>query len=473
MEEEEGGAGVGIGVPHLSGTPSAAAAAAAAAAASGLGSAGVTTPITATPATATAMTPYSGIPPDSLWEEEKNRSRVKVDLGTWVYPRVPFPYFFECGSGLVGARDREDEKERRERERDERERAEKEMRERGKREGEKEKEKEQEEGEIEEVTVKEEEESKENEKAKDKGIASFKPASPIRLPEPALPPPPPLNSEPPQPSIDIETRTTIIIPSGFIPAEKPLRPQLWGGGAFAPGRPPRPSNPNAIAAKSKHHRHTSSKLNALTGLHVLAGSRRARKTRRVYTDDSDILLCAIHAGWITWSGAWRAKERGRDVKLDIRVIRVAGAGNRNIFARGVYGVTRPGSGHSMFGHGSDGGGDPPMIREEMIGRFTGGFGERCFHVLGKMGRMVGEGVVGAEGEEGMEDGESIGEYDYDDPEDDGRSLVSGGWGTGHDGSAIEIVNVQFVEVGCIFYFSFRCSFGLTDVSFMPTARHGT
>ena len=35
---------------------------------------------------------------------------------------------------------------------------------------------------------------------------------------------------------------------------------------------------------------------------------------------------------------------------------------------------------------------------------------------------------------------------FDDPEDDGRALVSGAWGTGHDGSGIEIVGVEFVEV---------------------------
>jgi hypothetical protein len=34
----------------------------------------------------------------------------------------------------------------------------------------------------------------------------------------------------------------------------------------------------------------------------------------------------------------------------------------------------------------------------------------------------------------------------DDEDDDGRGLVSASWGTGHDGSAIEILNVQFVEV---------------------------
>lgn len=368
-----------------------------------------------------------GYAPADTWEEEKNRARVKVDLGTWVYPRVPFPYFFDLGAGLVGLREREEERERRERERGEREREflerEKERRERRER-----AKKEREEGEI-------VEDEKEKEKEKEE-------VKPLVIP-PVLPPPPPLMSDAAQPLVDMETRVSILIPFGFIPTEKPLRPQLWGGGAFTPGRPPRPTHPAGSKSKFRHHRHTSSKgINALTGLHVLAGSRRAKKTRRVYTDDSDVFLCAVHAGWITWSGAWRARERRRDVRVDLRVIRVAGAGAGNIFASGVGGAhcREREAGVGVF---EGGGGDPEMVREEMIGRFTGGFGERCFNEAGKFGRMVGE-----EEGEGEEDGEEDG-FVWDDPEDDGRSLVSGGWGTGHDGSAIEIVNVQFVEV-CVF-----------------------
>lgn len=361
------------------------------------------------------------------WEEEKNRSKVRVDLGTWVYPRVPFPYFFDLGAGLVGLKEREDERERREKERVEREKVflerEKERKERREREKKEREErervkKEREEGEI-------VEDDKEREKEKEE----MKPQSePVLLPQPPVLPPS-LIPDPAQPLVDMETRATIVIPCGFIPAEKPLRPQLWGGGAFAPGRPPRPTP--VSKAKSKHHRHTSSKgFNALTGLHVLGGSRRSRKTRRVYTDDSDVFLCAIHAGWMTWSGAWKAKERGRDIRVDLRVIRVAGAGTNNIFAKGVGGYD------CGVYDGGGVGGDPEMVREEMIGRFTGGFGERCFNEFGKFGRMVGE------------DEDEDEDFGLDDPEDDGRSLVSGGWGSGHDGSAIEILNVQFVEVGC-------------------------
>ncbi|KJA23500.1 hypothetical protein HYPSUDRAFT_137482, partial [Hypholoma sublateritium FD-334 SS-4] len=157
--------------------------------------------------------------------------------------------------------------------------------------------------------------------------------------------------------------------------------------------------------------------------------------RRVYTDDSDIFLCAVHSGWLTWSGARKARARGRDLRIDVRVIRCAGASAASLFARGV-GVGGDGSSAKAAG-------DPEVVREEIVGRFVGGYGERCFNPLGQSGRIAGE-----EGDEfglGLDgpDGEML---TFDDPEDDGRTLVSAAWGTGHDGSAIEIVGVEFVEV---------------------------
>lgn len=421
--------------------------------------------------------------------ESGNRARVRVDLGTWVYPRLPFPYFFELGSGLVGMKDREDERERRERDRLERERVQaerdkrdREERERVKRERERrEKEREEkerkereekerkereekekaemkdavakmEEGEIDEEEEKKEESSqvKEPEKEKEAENARVedkekeretererdktpqplpKVESPIRVPEPPRP-------EPPQPSIDMETRATIIIPCGFIPTEKPLKPSLWGGGAFVPlGQSNPPRRRSAIPpGKSKHRPSSSKQFNLLTDMYA-RGKRNTRSTRRVYTDDSDIFLCAIHSGWLTWSGAKKARERGRDLRVEVRVIRCAGSGASNIFARGIGGLGQNKSVNE--------GGDPSMIREEMIGRFMGGFGEKCFNPLGRSGRMVRE-----ELDEFEEEEDAAG---VDDPEDDGRALVSGAWGTGHDGSAIEIVGVEFVEVSWVLF----------------------
>ena len=44
-----------------------------------------------------------------------------------------------------------------------------------------------------------------------------------------------------------------------------------------------------------------------------------------------------------------------------------------------------------------------------------------------------------------------------DPEDDGRGFFSAGWGNGHEGAGIEILDVAFVKVGrmvLLFFFHF-------------------
>jgi hypothetical protein len=194
------------------------------------------------------------------WEEwraeadgESRRAKVRVDLGTWVYPRVPFPYFFELGAGLVAGKEREEERARVVREEEERvlEEKEKERKEREEKEKEKEKEQEQEEkkqevvadtkmeeGEIEEdVSVKKESTVVEN---KLEEVTTTSPNEKVKINNtPPLPAPPaaaatmqdlPSPEPPQQPLLDLETRTTILIPSGYIPTEKPLRLRLWGGG---------------------------------------------------------------------------------------------------------------------------------------------------------------------------------------------------------------------------------------------------
>jgi hypothetical protein len=142
------------------------------------------------------------------------------------------------------------------------------------------------------------------------------------------------------------------------------------------------------------------------------------------------------------------------------VLRCAGAGAGSVFARGVGVFERAAA-------AAGGGGDSPpppssFVREELVGRFVGGYGERCFNPLGWSGgvtKAMGEEGADGEEEEAAEGGGGSSmrldlEVDgmaFDDPEDDGRGLVSAAWGTGHDGSAIEIVGVEFVEVS---FFSF-------------------
>jgi hypothetical protein len=416
---------------------------------------------------------------DIAIEEESrswNRARVGVHLGTFVFPRLPFPYFFELGSGLVGVKEREEERERAEKEGEENERREKEEREKEKAEDEKkangEKEKVDadniamkiEEGEIVEKEVDEKEIDKTSDT--DRGIEiqlqkndskdililiQGKNDSPQHQQDPQLPQPP---------LLDIETRTTIIIPTGYIPVDKPLRPKLWGGGGFDPRPRPPPlrmkrSKNGGLNGKGRHQqqpqlqsRPSSTKPSLLSAsantslnssasssssnnpaLPISSSKTRTRRPRRIYTDDSDIFLCAIHSGWVTWSGARKARLKGRDMRIEVRMMRCAGVGG------GIESLSDSGEGESERG-----------VKEEMIGRFVGGYGERCFNPLGKSGRVAGEEGDGGGGGEEEEEEEEEGGLMLDDPDDDGRSLVSAAWGSGHDGSAIEIVNVEFVDV---------------------------
>jgi hypothetical protein len=87
-----------------------------------------------------------------------------------------------------------------------------------------------------------------------------------------------------------------------------------------------------------------------------------RRRRWVYMDDSDLFLCALHSGWVKWSGAWAAHAQGKDVRLDLRVLKCAGVPGGARWIESVVG------------------------REDMAGRFLGGWGERCFNEAGKVQR---------------------------------------------------------------------------------------
>lgn len=103
----------------------------------------------------------------------------------------------------------------------------------------------------------------------------------------------------------------------------------------------------------------------------------------MYTDDSDMVLCVLHAGFIDMVGMRKAKEDKCDLKIEVR-----------------------------------------LTKE---GRFIGGFGAA---------------VPGAESAEDVFDG---------------RKMLSGGWGNGHDGAGMEILAVQVVPV-CIYAHRSRLCF---------------
>jgi hypothetical protein len=186
--------------------------------------------------------------------------------------------------------------------------------------------------------------------------------------------------------LDEETTVTVIIPSACIPISKPSRPRIWGGGSVSHSLPSqaRRSDPHSVDATDRR------------GFH-----------RRVYTDDSDIFLCALHSGYISWSLSAQARRNRLDLKVDIRIIRTT-----------VDDSPRKSTPRDL------------PVTEEVIGRFLGGYGER---------------YIGLKHDDDREDGELISDPESsEDEDDDGRSLMSCAWGSTHDGSGIEILGAEFI-----------------------------
>ncbi|KAJ7504224.1 hypothetical protein B0H11DRAFT_508060 [Mycena galericulata] len=381
----------------------------------------------------------------------------------------------------------------------------------------------------------------------------------------------------------LDTRATILIPAAHLPSARThAHTRIWGGGL--PGAGPglsvralplsvpaegrgheRGLSGEAVRAGHGHERHASgshrpSNLNpnatlsgfsnegigsvggigvAGVGVGVGAG---APDPRRLYTDDSHPLGAAVHAGRIRWSHIARARREGRDVRVEVRVVRVLGKGKGG----DEYSVWGAGAGAGAGRHGEvrgrkEGRGTPLPTKEkesgkdgsakdkekdasvkesgrenaagtggatEAIGRFLGGWGARCTRSWGDLLHVSGsEGPVSDSNEkerdvsnekekekngkrEERKDAptntdstsadsanadtdvdsaavkikvkveaqqidvadasardaanvEVVGEGD--DPTDDGRGLLSAGWGAGHDGSAFEVLGVWVGE----------------------------
>jgi hypothetical protein len=184
-----------------------------------------------------------------------------------------------------------------------------------------------------------------------------------------------------KPSPRKETRVTIVIPSGFLP-EAGLKRGLVSERAGSDGESPGRSRAR-IWGGGLVHGH---------GDAVMGGGPKERdapkeREKRVYTDDSDLLLCAVHCGLVSWAEVRRARARGEDVRVEVRVL-------------------------------------------EGWRKFVGGWGA----------------AYGRKRRSRKREREEEGEED-----EDGRKLMSAGWGSGHDGAAIEILKVDFVKVrfGCV------------------------
>ncbi|KAI0331683.1 hypothetical protein GY45DRAFT_1248347 [Cubamyces sp. BRFM 1775] len=132
-----------------------------------------------------------------------------------------------------------------------------------------------------------------------------------RTPFPFLDFPGPIN-ETGAPSDPVDIRATIYIPSSFIPSHRPARPRIWGGGLI-PAVPPLTGGQRQLVQQ-------------FSGGHPGYGRpepMEIRDGRRVYTDDSDLFLCALHSGWVSWSMARRARRERKDLRLEVRLTREA------------------------------------------------------------------------------------------------------------------------------------------------------
>ncbi|KAJ7759083.1 hypothetical protein B0H16DRAFT_1885028 [Mycena metata] len=266
------------------------------------------------------------------------------------------------------------------------------------------------------------------------------------------------------------------------------------------------SNAHNRADSNSNSHNPSSDSTANTNTHTHAArapytfARRAPSPpphrRRIYTDDSDPLQAAVHAGKVRWSALIRARREGRDVG-------VLGAGGELFFGAGTTAATSAAGskkekerekalGQAGLGVGVPGGvkdkdkerekekeKDKEREREkdvpltEVVGRFMGGWGARCVKGWADLRRAAPfEGVSASIGTEkkkekekgkagvekrskenarqakdgqkpldGIEEEGGEVEVEVDDPLDDGRGLLSAGWGAGHAGSAFEVLAV--------------------------------
>ena len=241
---------------------------------------------------------------------EQMVSESPVNLGTFVFPRTPFPYFFPSR--------RESESRR--------------------------------------TTI-------ENEPI----ITS--PSSLKRRREPELPE---LRDRP--------THVTILIPFAHLPSAlpSPSKPRVWGGALITVNDPYFAGTP--------------------FGMYVP----RAPHSRRVYTDDSDIALVALHTGRVSWSGMKRARAAKLDLKVTLSLCRDVGryVGSRGAVAEGT------------------------LMDNLSVDRGL-------------------KSLLKGKGEEIKDDDENV----------KGWSMLTGTWDSGHDGSGIEVLNAEWIPVRVLYSYS--------------------
>lgn len=234
-------------------------------------------------------------------------SEPPVHLGTFIFPRTPFPYFFPSPSDSLLAAQRSRRASERERGR------------------------------------------------------------PRREPEPPLP--------------ERETHVTILVPAAYLPStrQRDNRPRIWGGGTADRG----------IASGVPQDRYSYYRFTP------------PQPSRRVYTDDSDLVLCALHTGRISWNGIQSARSAHLDLELRLRVLRDVG--------------------HYVGGPGA-------VVRGDARGYASSSSEQELDLGLEKLLKSLGRTFNVREVGEEM------------------SWLQSASWESGHDGSGIEVLGAEWVPV---------------------------
>ncbi|KAL5492341.1 hypothetical protein ACEPAI_3788 [Sanghuangporus weigelae] len=176
---------------------------------------------------------------------------------------------------------------------------------------------------------------------------------------------------------DRPTHVTILVPFAHLPSSLPTdgRPRIWGG---APLSIPNPWVPYVNYMPRSH----------------------GANARRIYTDDSDIVLCALHSGRISWAGLKRARAAGLDLSVRLALHRDVG---RYI------------GGSSAFADGSVVEGSPNMdvgLKRSLEGK----------SLTGKLDNMRSDGLSWL-------------------------AAQSASWDSGHDGSGIEVISTEWLPRG--------------------------
>ncbi|KAL5536979.1 hypothetical protein ACEPAF_802 [Sanghuangporus sanghuang] len=176
---------------------------------------------------------------------------------------------------------------------------------------------------------------------------------------------------------DRPTHVTILVPSAHLPSSLPTdgRSRIWGG---APLSIPNPWVPYVNYMSRSH----------------------GANARRIYTDDSDLVLCALHSGRISWAGLKRARAAGLDLSIRFALHRDVG---RYI------------GGPSAFADGSVVEGSPNVdvgLKRSLEGK----------SLVGKLDNMRSDGLSWL-------------------------AAQSASWDSGHDGSGIEVISTEWLPRG--------------------------